>query len=225
MKTIQLFANGEQFDYTPENGKIEHPCGFATSWTRPDGISVAIHDSADGLTAEMVDAVKRYTARALALADAMASALNALGEPFPLVLDCVKAGQHPQELVESMRPLLADILPAEYLEGYQECALWSSTDDDGEPLDDSGMLLAPETLDWFLADCGAFLGEIDGLDLPWRDEVEWNQLGRDLWLTRNGHGAGFWDRGLGDLGGALSEAAERQGSADLYIGDDGLIYQ
>ena len=26
------------------------------------------------------------------------------------------------------------------------------------------------------------------------------QIGHDLWLTRNGHGAGFWDRGLGAQG-------------------------
>ena len=167
---------------------------------------------------------ERNHARALTLADAMASALNALGEPFPLVRDCARAGQAPQALIDSMRDRLADILPGEYLDGYQACALWSSCDDNGEPLDRSGMLLASETLDAFLADCGAFLGEIDELGLPWRDEIEWEALGHDLWLTRNGHGAGFWDRDLGELGDALTEAAKRQGSRDLYIGDDGLIY-
>ena len=167
---------------------------------------------------------ERNTARSLTLADDMASALNALGEPFPLVRDCVRAGQNPQALVDSMRDRLADIVPAEMVESYQETALWSSSDDNGAPLDRSGMLLASETLDWFLADCGAFLGEIDGLGIAWRDEMEWSQLGSDLWLTRNGHGAGFWDRGLGELGDALSEAANRQGSCDIYLGDDGLIY-
>ena len=155
----------------------------------------------------------------------MASALNVLGEPFPVVRDCVRAGQDPQDLVDSMRDRLADIVPAEMLEGYEECALWSSTDDDSEPLDDSGMLLAPETLDWFLADCGAFLGEIDELGCPWRESVAASQLGHDLWLTRNGHGAEFWDRDLGDIGDALTEAANRQGRCDLYVGDDGLICQ
>ena len=167
---------------------------------------------------------QRNHTRALTLADAMASALNALGEPFPFVRDCVKAGQHPQALVDSMRDRLADLIPGDYLESYQACALWSSCDDDGEPLDRSGMLLASETLDAFLADCGAFLGEIDELGLEWRDEIEWEALGHDLWLTRNGHGAGFWDRGLDELGDALAEAAKRQGSRDLYVGDDGLIY-
>jgi hypothetical protein len=49
-------------------------------------------------------------------------------------------------------------------------------------------------------------------------------------LTRNGHGAGFWNRFYGDqpatkLGRALSDAAKVYGSCDLYIGDDGQIYQ
>lgn len=39
-----------------------------------------------------------------------------------------------------------------------------------------------------------------------------------------GHGAGFWDRGLGEVGDALSKACEPYGSVDLYVGDDGKIY-
>ena len=50
------------------------------------------------------------------------------------------------------------------------------------------------------------------------------QAGGDFWLTRNGHGAGFWDRGLGELGKRLSKAAKTHGSSDLYIGDDERIY-
>jgi len=37
------------------------------------------------------------------------------------------------------------------------------------------------------------------------------QFGHDLLLTRSGHGAGFWDRGLGDLGDRLSAAARVYG--------------
>lgn len=47
---------------------------------------------------------------------------------------------------------------------------------------------------------------------PDGDASSW--AGHDLWLTRNGHGAGFWDRGLGALGERLSEAAKGYGSAD-----------
>lgn len=46
----------------------------------------------------------------------------------------------------------------------------------------------------------------------------------DFLLTRNRHGAGFWDRGLGELGERLSEAAKAWGSVDAYEGDDGLVY-
>jgi hypothetical protein len=38
--------------------------------------------------------------------------------------------------------------------------------------------------------------------------------GHDFWLTRNGHGAGYWDRGLGALGERLSDAARAYGEAN-----------
>lgn len=49
-------------------------------------------------------------------------------------------------------------------------------------------------------------------------------LAHDYVLTCNGHGAGFWDRGLGDLGDRLTDAAHADGEWDLYVGDDGLLY-
>ena len=52
--------------------------------------------------------------------------------------------------------------------------------------------------------------------------------GYDFALTRNGHGAGFWDRdneGLPlALGEALTRACESFGESNLYIGDDGRAY-
>ena len=48
-------------------------------------------------------------------------------------------------------------------------------------------------------------------------------LGHDLWLTRNGHGAGFWDRGLGHLGERLSDAARSLGEATSYVLADGTV--
>jgi hypothetical protein len=40
------------------------------------------------------------------------------------------------------------------------------------------------------------------------------RAGHDFWLTRRGHGTGFWDRGLGKLGDRLSEAAKVYGDDD-----------
>lgn len=54
--------------------------------------------------------------------------------------------------------------------------------------------------------------------------IDPEQAGHDFWLTRNRHGDGFWDRGLGERGERLSDAARVYSSVDLYVGDDGLIY-
>ena len=109
---------------------------------------------------------------------------------------------------------------------YLDCALWASMDnrDDsgGTPLDQNYGIsdIAPETLTRMLEDCADF--ETDAaLDLADLDEA---QSGHDFWLTRNRHGAGFWDRGLGVIGDRLTQAAHAWGSFDLYIGDDGQVW-
>jgi hypothetical protein len=50
-----------------------------------------------------------------------------------------------------------------------------------------------------------------------------NDLGMDIWLTRNRHGAGFFDRTY-DHESELMDAAHKLGEVDLYIGDDLLLY-
>lgn len=44
--------------------------------------------------------------------------------------------------------------------------------------------------------------------------------GHDFALTRNGHGTGFWDRGLGEMGDMLTEACEPYGEHRVIIDDD-----
>ena len=52
-----------------------------------------------------------------------------------------------------------------------------------------------------------------------------DQLGHDLWLTRNGHGAGFFDRGYDDeVEGILMRCAQGLGMVDLYINDNSLSF-
>ncbi len=119
-----------------------------------------------------------------------------------------------------------------FFRAYVQCALWSSTDNadesGGEPLDRnySASDLAPETIKQMEKDCNDFqimnsaLLDISGLD----DE----QQGYDFWLSRNGHGAGFFDRGNTEserkICQQLQEAARVYGSVDLYVGDDGQIH-
>ena len=50
------------------------------------------------------------------------------------------------------------------------------------------------------------------------------QIGHDLWLTRNGHGVGFWDRGLGAQGDSLTAICEALGEVWSYVGDDDQLH-
>lgn len=51
------------------------------------------------------------------------------------------------------------------------------------------------------------------------------QVAHDFHLTRNGHGAGFWDRGAGDVGEVLTKASKPYGTAELmgYSDKDGGV--
>lgn len=115
----------------------------------------------------------------------------------------------------------------EFQQGFLESALWSSTDnaDDsgGEPLDANYGVsdIAPETLASLLKDCDDFCEANAELLEQAGDDA---QNGHDFWLTRNGHGVGFRDRGYGAVGKELSAACKPYGSVDLYVGDDGKIY-
>lgn len=116
---------------------------------------------------------------------------------------------------------------ARFIQGYIECAFWASNDnaDDsgGEPLDRNytpEIDLSPESKAGMVRDCTDFV-QANSEDL---DDVDPEQAGHDFWLTRNRHGVGFWDRGLGALGERLTQASRAYGEVDLYVGDDGLIY-
>lgn len=114
-----------------------------------------------------------------------------------------------------------------FFTSYIECALWSSNDNadetGGDPLDRSYDEddFAPEAMASMREDCQAFFDSYSKLytESGWTHEM----AGHDFWLTRNGHGAGFWDRGR-DNGDGLTEACKPYGSCDIYIGDDGKLH-
>jgi hypothetical protein len=45
-------------------------------------------------------------------------------------------------------------------------------------------------------------------------------FGHDFYLTRESHGAGFWDRGLGELGDYLTGIAKSYGEATVLWDKD-----
>jgi hypothetical protein len=113
------------------------------------------------------------------------------------------------------------------LSGYLTCAFWSSTTgEDSIPLDRdyAPTDLAPEAREAMAAEVRDFVELLDREGVDWRSEMDAERLGFDFWLTRNGHGAGFWDRGLGALGDRLTELAKAAGESDLYVGDDGQVW-
>ncbi|MBT2609907.1 hypothetical protein J7I97_16905 [Streptomyces sp. ISL-87] len=52
-----------------------------------------------------------------------------------------------------------------------------------------------------------------------------SDAGHDFWMTRNGHGAGFWDGDWSDPAATILDVASRAcGEFALYVGDDGRIH-
>lgn len=109
-----------------------------------------------------------------------------------------------------------------------EALYFTNTGESGESSKDAE--LARETRLDLEADCRSFWRRMGGFV----DAAECNrsgghskaaQAGHDFWLTRNGHGAGFWDGDWSeDYADDLAKAAESYGSFDIYLGDDGNIY-
>lgn len=114
----------------------------------------------------------------------------------------------------------------EVLEHYLAAALWTATDEEGDPLDNNYDLddlswearrQARERVEDFL--------RLARLTLPTDWEEHWRpeQVGHDLLLTSQRQGAGFWDRGL-PYGDQLTGLAHTFSDPTLYVGEDDLLY-
>lgn len=109
---------------------------------------------------------------------------------------------------------------------YIEAIYFTETGDADQPESDIEMSRSSKIT--CANDVDSFLQTVQqaGLLEPYleSDGLSCAQLGHDFWLTRNNHGAGFWDRGLGELGDKLTEIA--QGFKECFVeeGDDGFLY-
>ena len=118
----------------------------------------------------------------------------------------------------------------EFVKAYLACALWASTDGreehEDEPLDKLHGIgdITPEALLQATADCKKFREENAVALEGYPDK----QAGHDLFLTRCGHGCGFWSRDQKytseENEQALTRAAEKLGEVWFYVGDGGKIY-
>jgi hypothetical protein len=100
-------------------------------------------------------------------------------------------------------------LETPFVLGFIEAMFFTTTDTE-LPGDVGYTDLAPDTLRGIQVYCADWQDDHNALLVEayaHPSGYEEVQAGRDLWYTMNGHGVGFWDRGLGDVGDLLSEEA------------------
>ena len=101
----------------------------------------------------------------------------------------------------------------DFLSGYIECILWSeSRNEAGDNYETGGHRLTRGAKAAMERDCRDFWDaqQVD-LKLYLKSGRDIAHAGHDFCLTRNRHGAGFWDRGLGELGDRLTAASQAYG--------------
>lgn len=124
----------------------------------------------------------------------------------------------------------------EFVKGHLEAALYSSSDTvmkDGKACDiflDEREISEEEAVK-LIPDCLAFIAEHKQGLIEYtktakinENQTPWKQAGWDFWMTRQGHGVGYWDRDAGDIGDNLSNECISWLHSGLYIGDDGQVY-
>lgn len=141
-------------------------------------------------------------------------------------MNTTEALRHLPAIIGSQLKILVEMVPA-----YLEAVAFTEFGDSEQP--PAGSEFANEAIFEAFEVCSEFLK--DKLDLleqaAENHDYSYAQAGHDLWLTRNGHGAGFWDRGLDtvvndkELGDWLTIGAEALGSRSVYLNDDdNLVY-
>ncbi len=109
---------------------------------------------------------------------------------------------------------------------YIETALWASNDESdesgGDPIDSN---YGPDDLDLealkvMQEDCRKFVEACRESIIADKDNG-FGDAGHDFWLTRNGHGVGFWDGDWSEpYATLLDEASEAFGDCHLYVEND-----
>ena len=118
-----------------------------------------------------------------------------------------------------------------FLDQYLGTALWSSSyldeNDEMQDMDREFSIddFAQDAIELATKDCEKFIGLVPTKFLIDLDDDEITQIAHDFWLTRNGHGAGFWDGDYEpETEKVLMEAVKEFKECNVCIGDDKLLY-
>lgn len=124
---------------------------------------------------------------------------------------------------------MAVLETSEFVRGYVDAIFFTDAGPDSDGMDGCTVTdLSDEAVDCINSDCANFQQKAAAAELSeaYARGYDEHQAGVDFWLTRNGHGAGFWDRDVlrdGSLGDRLSDLC-RHTDLNLYKGDDGRLY-
>lgn len=117
---------------------------------------------------------------------------------------------------------------SDFKEGYMEALFFTDTDRDGDKgtgiTEDMDFLsFSPSAMESIEEDCSDFYSYYKSW---WESEnMSDHEAGILFWLTRNRHGAGFWDGKLSlEAGKYLTDMSHPYGEVNPYVGDDGKIY-
>ena len=155
---------------------------------------------------------------------------------FLLSLSNTPIVTNPSALVLQLANIMKEVNKLkDFIYGYKLTALWSTNDydkTDCEFLDESFSVddFDNDARKAIESDCLKFItSNKDDLE-TYSDSITyniheslsaWEVAGHDFWLTRNGHGAGFWDRlGLDEtIGKRLSDSSRAFGECNIYVND------
>ena len=126
---------------------------------------------------------------------------------------------------------------SEFFAGYVRAALWSSSDthpETGEEVQLDGCVeadslrenLKPSAFKFFTENYLLLVKYGEERVFDEADGSFWEHAGHDFWLTRCGHGTGFWDHDS-DSGNELDELVGHgtdYPNVDLCLGDDCKVY-
>ena len=112
----------------------------------------------------------------------------------------------------------------DFLTGYIECMLAPDENYSADDItDEARATIRNECQDFYIGEL-ADLAEAAAVLANRGHGNPWGALGHDFYLTRNGHGAGYWDRGLGAVGDRLTRACKPWGESGEYTADGQVHY-
>ena len=105
----------------------------------------------------------------------------------------------------------------QFIEAYIEAMIFTETPDDSrlervwQRAD-----FADEAKRQIVKDCLTFIEDVPEFDTAYGYEIE--SMGHDFWLTRNGHGSGFWDGDWPEKEGVYyTKLSEKAGISAVYL--------